>query len=74
MKKDMQSVKSTWVSTKYMLSIVWGKMNGKKYITLSALRSLILAAFPVIYTVFPGFIINEIMNGKVPGRYEKGLG
>ncbi len=68
MKKDMQSVKSTWVSTKYMLSIVWGKMNGKKYITLSALRSLILAAFPVIYTVFPGFIINEIMNGKITNK------
>ena len=45
----------------YLIKFVTSKKHGKTYVFLKAVSALIAALFPIILTVFPGLIINELI-------------
>ncbi len=51
-----QNLVNTFRTTKYMLGFVW--KNGKLYVLMRIIMSVINTIFPLIYTIFPGLIIN----------------
>lgn len=52
----------TFKTTKYMFGFVWKEKQGKLYLLIQNIMAIINALFPIIYTVFPGLIINELLN------------
>ena len=51
-----QNLVNTFRTTEYMLGFVW--KNGKLYVLMRIIMSVINTIFPLIYTIFPGLIIN----------------
>lgn len=50
--------------TKFVLSYVWKYKQGKVFILLKVIMSLFNAAIPLIYTFFPGLILNELVGDQ----------
>lgn len=59
---ERQSFKNTIRTTSYMLRFVFKEKHGKIYALLVLLSSLLNAVPTIIYTIFPGLIINELMD------------
>ena len=59
--KRKQSFRNTLETTKYMLGLVW--KDGKLYLFIKIILSIINTIFPLVNTIFPGLIINELTNG-----------
>lgn len=62
-KENGQKFSQTVRSTKYILGLIMGKKHGKTYLFLKLSIALINALFSVSYTVFPGLIINALIDG-----------
>ncbi len=62
MKKYFSDFGETIAASKYMLGYI--RQDGKGYIFLTILKALINAAFLMIYTIFPGLLINELIGAK----------
>ena len=52
----------TYIAVKYVLINVAHEKYGKTYMLLILVTSIMNAVFPLIYTIFPGLIINELLN------------
>ncbi|MCD8311189.1 MAG: ABC transporter ATP-binding protein/permease [Firmicutes bacterium] len=63
-KENGQKFSQTVRSTKYILGLIMGKKHGKTYLFLKLSIALINALFSVSYTVFPGLIINALIDGE----------
>ena len=63
-KSNAQSFKNTVRSIKYAASLVAREEGGKRYIALRMFKALLDALFPLIYTIFPGLIINELLGHR----------
>lgn len=61
----MTGIFKTISTSKQMFHMIWKYSFGKKYIILKSIISLINSIMPIIYTIFPGFIINELLNAKI---------
>ena len=61
-KKKNQSLRNTIKTTKHMLGFVWREKSGGIYLFLKGIISLFNAIVALVYTIFPGFIINELIN------------
>ena len=59
-----QNLRGTIKTTKYMLGFVWKERSGKSYLLVKNLIALVNALFPLVYTVLPGLIINELTDGR----------
>ena len=57
---ERQSFKNTMKTTKYMLGLVLKEKHGKTYAALVFLSSLLNVLPAIVYTMFPGMIINEL--------------
>jgi len=57
--------KPTINTIKYLLKFVWDESPGKKYIIVRGFLTLICSLFPVIYTILPGLIIDEVTNRTI---------
>ncbi len=64
MKKKKQSFRITLQTTKYMFDMVWRERDGKVYILLKCIMSVLNALFPVVYTIVPGLIVNELVGQR----------
>ena len=62
--KRSQSLRNTIKSAKYMLGFVWKEKRGKLYLLLKMIISLVNAGFPLVYTIMPGWIINELTEER----------
>lgn len=62
--KNVQTLSQTIKNTLYMLRIVANKRNGKTFLTINGIRSLLNAFLPLFITLFPGIIINELIGQK----------
>ncbi|QVK18165.1 ABC transporter ATP-binding protein [Mycoplasmatota bacterium] len=62
MNDKKQTLRNTVRATKYMLSFVWKEKSGKHFIFIKGIMALLNALFPLVYTIMPGLIINELMN------------
>lgn len=63
--KSFKSQFSNTVKTNiYLIKFVISKKCGKTYVFLKAVSSLIAALFPIVLTVFPGLIINELIYDR----------
>ena len=61
-KSNTQSWKNTVRTTKYAVSMVAREEGGKRYIILRMFMALLDALFPLVFTIFPGLIINELLG------------
>lgn len=59
---EYQSFRNTIKATKYMIKFVLQERHGKTYTLLVILSSFLHVIPTVIYTIFPGLIINELMG------------
>ena len=62
--KYSQRFHTTIRASMYVLRYVWNADFGKRYIFLKILQALLNSVFPLIYTVFPGLIVNELTNNR----------
>jgi ATP-binding cassette subfamily B protein/ATP-binding cassette subfamily C protein len=62
--KRSQSLRNTVKSAGYMLGFVWKEKRGKLYLLLKMIISLVNAVFPLVYTIMPGWIINELTKER----------
>lgn len=53
---------STIRSTKYVLSYVLRYRNGKIYAALKGVLAILSSLLPIVFTVFPGMILNELVG------------
>ena len=47
-----------------MLKFVWKERKGKVYVLLKTIESLLNTVFPLIYVLFPGWLIDELSDRK----------
>ena len=59
-KRSGQSFENTINTTKYMLKYIWCIKDGKKYILIKSILSMLTAVLPIVMVVMPGLIINEL--------------
>ena len=59
-----QNLRNTIKTTKYILDFVWKEKHGRIYIFLMFVSSLLNVIPSLIYTIFPGLIINELINNQ----------
>lgn len=62
--KPKQTIRQTISSVKYMVSRIVHKRHGKSYILFKGIEAILNAAFPLVLTVFPGLIINELVSER----------
>lgn len=62
--KRYQNLKNTIQNTKYIFNLVSHVKNGKKLIIINILNSIINSIFPLALTIFPGLIINELVQER----------
>ena len=62
--KYSQRFHTTIRASMYVLRYVWNAHLGKRYIFLKVIQALLNSVFPIIYTVFPGLIVNELTNNQ----------
>ncbi len=61
---ERQSFKNTRKTTTYMLRFVLKEKHGKTYAALVFLSSLLNVLPAIVYTMFPGMIINELTGER----------
>ena len=61
-KEKNQNLHNTIKTTKHIFGFVWKENYGKVYIFIKVIMSLLNALFPLVYTIIPGLIINELTN------------
>ena len=72
--KNFKSQFSNTVKTNiYLIKFVISKKCGKTYVFLKAVSSLIAALFPIVLTVFPGLIINELIYDRNISKIMHGI-
>lgn len=59
-----QNFKDTFKSSIFMLKFVWKERKGKVYVLLKTIESLLNTVFPLIYVLFPGWLIDELSDRK----------
>lgn len=59
-----QNLQNTIKTTKYMFGFVWKEKLGKLYLCIKITMALLNALFPIVYTIIPGLIINELINSQ----------
>ena len=59
-----QNFKNTFKSSVFMLKFVWKERQGKTYVLLKTLESLLTSVFPLVYVLFPGWLIDELSDQK----------
>ena len=59
-----RSVKNTVCNAKYTLSLITQEKDGKLYLGREILQAILGSLFPIVYTVIPGLIINELSGQK----------
>ena len=64
MKMKKQNLKNTLDATKYMFASVWKKPDGKKYVFLKLFIAVLDSILPLVYAIFPGLIIDELLNDQ----------
>ena len=62
-KKD-QNFNKTIKATKYMFIYVWKEKHGKTYVFIKGIMAVLNALFPLVFTIVPGLIINELINNS----------
>ncbi len=68
MKKYNLKIYQTLKYTKYMFNKIWKQRVGKVYIFVKGLSSLLSVAYALGGTIFPGLIINELVNRQISNR------
>ena len=63
-KKEIQNFKTTIKTTIFALGLIWKKKGGKILVILQNMRAIFNIFPPIILAVFPGMIINELINEK----------
>ncbi len=59
----IQTLRNTIKSLKYIIKQIWKENDGKKYIIIKMLASILNSVLPLVYTIVPGLIINILTNG-----------
>lgn len=59
-----QNFKNTFKSSAFMLKFVWKERQGKTYIFLKTIASLLNAVFPLVCVLFPGWLIDELSDQR----------
>lgn len=60
----IRSMRNTADNAAYMVSLVTQEEGGKRFILLKAIRAIISALMPVLFSVMPGLVINELIGLK----------
>lgn len=60
----IRSMRNTADNAAYMVSLVTQEEGGKRFILLKAIRAIIGALMPVLFSVMPGLVINELIGLK----------
>ena len=68
MKKYNLKIYQTLKYTKYMFNKIWKQRVGKVYIFIKGLSSLLSVVYALGGTIFPGLIINELVNRQISNR------
>ena len=61
----MRNILKTFSTAKQMFLMVWKFRFGKKYVFYKSIISLISSISPLLYTILPGLIINELMSSNI---------
>lgn len=64
----MNGIFRTISTSKQMFQMIWKRHFGKKYIILKSLISLVNSLMPILYTILPGFVINELLCAQITRR------
>lgn len=64
LRNKTQNYLTTVKCSKYMFDLVASYKEGRMYIFFSAVMSFLGIVFTVLYTIFPGMIINELTSDK----------
>ncbi len=64
----MKNMLHTFKTNAFMFFYIWRQKCGKPYILLKFVLALFSAVFPVVVSVLPGLIINELLAGEVTRR------
>lgn len=48
----------------YICTMVWKRRQGKPYFIVKVIMSIVNAVYPMVFTIFPGLFINELINQK----------
>ena len=62
--KKIQNIKTTIKTTKYAFNIIFRKKNGRIFILYQNICAIIDVFPPIILAIFPGLIINELIQEK----------
>ena len=53
------------IKTNYdMLKFAWRQKQGRRYIVVRAVMSVLSALFSAFYAILPGIIVNELLEGR----------
>lgn len=63
-KKMIEDVLSVLRTNIFLFKYVFSRKNGKKYALIRGIRIIINTIIPLITTIFPGLIINELVYGE----------
>lgn len=63
-RKYKQNFRNTYMTTKYMLNYVFKKKQSWLYAVIQLLMSLYQVIPSIVYTIFPGLIITELMGDQ----------
>lgn len=61
--KDIQTFLQTIDFSKFILKRVWHEKAGKKYICIKLFITLVNTIIPLVYSIIPGLIVNELLDG-----------
>ena len=61
--KDIQAFLQTIDFSKFILKRVWHEKAGKKYICIKLFITLVNTIIPLVYSIIPGLIVNELLDG-----------
>ncbi len=61
----INNITSTVKATKYMFFKIWKQGGGKSYIFIKVILAILNAFFPVIISIIPGLIINELIKREL---------
>lgn len=63
-KKSNQNFISMVKAIGYICKMVWQRRQGKIYFFIKVMMCIINAIYPMVFTIFPGLFINELINQK----------
>ena len=67
-KNERQNLRNTIKTTRYLLKLILKERDGKIYIFLTVLMSLINVIPTIVYTLMPGLILNELIGSRQINR------